>query len=533
MRIEDLIERTTARIRKLRSLRWGSWGLLLGLGVSTVYLALTTLGWVEDAVGSWLFWANLGAAFGAALAGYFAPVNTTRMLFEIDQSLKTGEVLLTLHDLKQRSGKNDFISILEHHLVRLKIRPELVFHVNSGDWKRGGSVLAALGIVLTLLWFGPHLLELAGLNVAAVTGESKFSFENGFNGAALPEDLLARLSEFEQFVPRLGAEFARDADGGSGNSENLIQLFNDLQKAQDQTLGLSSSNGPAIENDPQSEAQRQQRRDQLQELQQQLQRLLAQLAQDPADDDALANSAAAVQQSLQSLREDDPLREQIENALNEQDAASRQTALEGAQQQLDERLNRDRQLESLREALKEWSADESNFASEDLPELGQLPEDVQLDRENSSAGTGVQDNPNDSPPGSNGDAAEDEASQQGDERAFRDGAGDEPSVAPSPRQNITDNAAWEPEYKNAQIPPGLAPADSVEEWLSRGVPLETNITLGAATQYRLSYDRVETLLDLRDLSPEVQDVVRLYFLKIIGQLNETNQTQAAPAQEAK
>lgn len=529
MRIEDLIEHTTARIRRLRAFRWGSWGLLLGLVASAVYLTLATLGWIEDVVGSWLFWVNLGAVSGAALAGYFAPVNTTRMLFEIDQSLKTGEVLLTLHDLKQRNGKNDFIDILERRLVRLKIRPELVFHVNSGDWKRGSSILAVLGIVLTLLWFGPNLLELAGLNVAAVTGENQFSFENGFNGAALPEDLQAKLSEFEQFVPRLGAEFAQGADG-SGSPENLIQLFNDLQRAQDRALGLSSSNGPAIESNPQSEAQRQQQRDQLQELQQQLQRLLAQLEQDPANDDALENSASAVQQSLQSLREDDPLREQLENALNEQDAASRQAALERAQQQLNERLNQDQQLDSLREALKEWSKDDSNFAPEDLPELGELPEDVQRDRENSSAREDLQDNPSDPSSGGNSDAAEDEASQQGDELAFRDGEGDEPGVAPSSRQKITDQAAWEPEYKNAQIPPGLAPADSIEEWLSRGVPVETDLTLGEATQYRLSYDQVETLLDLRDLSPQMQDVVRLYFLQIIGQLNEN---QAAPSQEGK
>ena len=54
---------------------------------------------------------------------------------------------------------------------------------------------------------------------------------------------------------------------------------------------------------------------------------------------------------------------------------------------------------------------------------------------------------------------------------------------------------------------------------------EEFVEAGQQEQFRLSYDQVEALLDLRDLPADVRDVVRLYFLQLIGQLNEAKPTE--------
>jgi len=544
--MDQLIAQTRKKVRWLRAFRWGGWGLLGTLAVSLGYLLASKLGWIGlDWDSALLFFNAAGFGLGALTGGAW-PVHTRRMLLEMDKTLNTGEVLLTLHHLQQKDKDNDFTSILNREFQALAVQPEAVFHINRRDWKRSGGVGAALLLVVLLVWAGPIWLPRLGGNTGAF-GNSGSSVESSAPAQReVPEAFQEQLDELQSRLQELGLEQQISqgdldrAQNGLEPQDQLIELFEDLERAQNQALGLEGGEGqrpgPA-----QLQQQRQQQRQALEDLQQQLEQMVMQGADgDPSNSNQ--ELAESLREQLNSLPEGDPLRQHLEDALRQQDSQARQQALEQGQQQLDERLSAERNLDDLRESLEEW-ANNQQLPGQDGEQtasnngVGQNDQEGQngQNQEGQNQNQGDQDGELGESASENSDNGEQgQESPQEDQSALdRPGEGVEAGIGSGQDDQATRPQQWDPEYKNATIPPGMVPADSVEQWLSRGVPVETSDAPGQGAQFRLSFDQVEALLNLRELSPELRDVVRLYFLQIIGELNqgassETETTEETP-----
>ncbi len=518
-------------VRRRRAWRWGGQGAVAGLTLTLLYLVAAIPGWMPTPGLLWLLAFNALVAAGAALGGYRAPVDMDGVLFQIDQTLKTGELLLTLHDLKAR-GEAEFSAMLERRMQTYDIRPERAFYHTGYHWKRGGTIAAlALGCGVLLL----------GLNTTwagfGLGGAGSPSLAGAGSAAALPGELQAQLEEVKRVIPNLPDDLSEQVTERLLSSRpNFRQMVTDLGSAQDQVLGLSGTAPPnASEGDgegqtddgsteEEAERRREQQRQNLEALQQQLQSLQAQLGQnegEPPDEGALAG----IQRAMEGLDEESELRAEMERALEgiERGEPASREALEQLRRELGERLQTDEQLESLRQALARWSdereADE-RVASENASEGGDGERS-----DGSPEGDGSGQNGRDAESDRGNGSAPQEGEREGQspdplERAGR-GLGEQAGSGEARAGAARPLEPWTPSYKHAKVPDGLIPAEAVARWLGRGVPVESDANAdGTPAGYRLSYDQVEALLDVRDLPVEVRDVVRSYFLGIIGQLNE-------------
>jgi len=140
-------------VRRRRAWRWGGQGAVAGLTLTLLYLVAAIPGWVPAPGLLWLLAFNALVAAGAAWGGQRAPVDMDGVLFQIDQILKTGELLLTLGDLKER-GETEF-SVVRFH----------------GDDERAAAVyegvrpLTGRDVAETILWIAERP---AHVNVAEV-----------------------------------------------------------------------------------------------------------------------------------------------------------------------------------------------------------------------------------------------------------------------------------------------------------------------------------------------------------------------------
>lgn len=533
MSLDQLITHTRLRVRWLRALRFSSWGLLGGMFFSLIYLGLVAFGVFPDHLVAWLVGFNGGIALLGAVVGAAMTVNTPRVLYTLDRSLNTGEVLVTLHDLGKRARKHDFFPILEHQYRALNVRPQRVFRLNVRDAQRGGGIVALLLLNLILVGFGPDLASLTGLPLGNAQDRKQARATRTLEDRLLAEELRAQFEDIRKELGDLGLQQPNEDGLGSQDenpAESLIQLYQNLNRAQSQVLGLTSSLQPSPNQaSPPSEQMRQQQREQMARIQQLLQQILEQLRQGQSGEES-PPTLQDLQASVDQLPEDDPLRQQLEQALGQNRADLQQQALQRAQDELGQRLDADQNLESLRRQLEERLGNapergespsaagrqDTGQSDPNASETGNVPGE-QPGARNPSSGQTQAGSP------SSGPTQQDQA--QGDSSQALEGSseGSEPGVGTqegTPREVPLD---WNPAYKEADIPPNMVAAESLEEWLSRGVPVESTQQPGQPTRFRLSYDQVEALLDVRDLSPELRDVVRLYFLQIIGQLN-----QAAP-----
>jgi len=523
VRIEQVIQETRFRLRLLRAVRWGSWSLVWTLLLSALYVGLSSLHWVSDALVPWLVWLNLAAALSSAVAGMMWRVDTQRMLFELDRRLQTGELLLTLESLKQLRRKHDFVPILEDQLIRMKVRPQEVYHLDVSDLRRGGGIAALAALVLAWLWLGPFLLQWVGLNAGLLAGQSGVDMEK-LTMQDLPPELQQEWEELRDVLEYFGYQGGGENPDGAieeGDRDQLIQLFDDLDRAQDQLLGLNRSNAPSA--DPAADQARREQRERLEQLQQQLEKAIeqAQAGQSPSPE-----QREQLEQALETLPQEDPLRQQIEQALQQQNPQQQQQALQQAQEQLNDRLENEQQAQALRDSVQDWAEQEGDpYSPEDLSDFQPNDPSGASNVENDGQASG-QGDPQGEPGSSKAQqAVEDQESKDGqrsDDGQDLQQGGEEGGTGPdtSSGPDVFGDDEWNPQYRNATIPSELLPADAVQEWLSRGVPVESTVEAGQQEQFRLSYDQVEALLDLRDLPADVRDVVRLYFLQLIGQLNE-------------
>jgi len=492
------------------------------MNLSFIYLGLLAFRLLPDGLVAWLVASNGAIGLLGALIGLLLPVDTPRVLYTLDRSLHTGELLVTLHDLEKRERAHDFIPILKRRLHALNVQPRRVFRLNAGDAKRGGGILALLLINLVLVGFGPQVASLAGLPFGAVQERGQDVPVRSLEDTLLAEELRDQLEEVQKKLGKLGLQ-PPDGNSQDGHDQDpqdaLIQLYQNLNQAQSRALGLTSNlQSTQSQGAPPSEQALQEQRERLAQIQQQLQQILEQLQQGQSGGE---NPPAMkdLQDALDQLPEDDPLRQQPERALAENRADLQQEALRQAQSQLDQRLEADQSLESLKEQLEAWTGQAPQQA-EQSPAAADQAGGGQQGQDSDQQSTAPGEQPGDGGP--SGPQAQQDPSQGNPDKDLEGvGEGSQPGVGTGEGRPQGAPPDWDPGYKEADIPSDMVEAESLEEWLSRGVPVESRQLPGQPARFRLSYDQVEALLDLRDLSPELRDVVRLYFLQIIGQLNQT------------
>lgn len=542
MRIEELILRTQQRVRILRAFRGANWGLLAALLGTATYLLTNAAGWTPEIPQWWWFAINPGVAVIGALVGFIMPVDVRRMLYEMDQVLGTDEVMITLHHLKEYQHDHDFLPILEEQFQGLRVQPERVFKLNANDGKRGGGIAVLLGLTFLFWWVGPTLLPAAVFSGSSLSAAEVERALERLADEDIPEALKNKLEEIENVLDQISGErpeTSSDIRQGEASEENqLIQLFDSINQAQNDALSLDNL---GLFSEEEQQALRDQQRQQLEQLQQQMRNFMAGLPQEGEGQEGAQSSEVPqeLQQLLDQMDDSNPIKRQLEEALKEQQQGGSNERLQATLQQLNEeigeRLSADEELEQLRDSIDEWVQNE----------LGQ--EQGSGESENSEGSAGSESENSEGQEGSQGNAGADPTGQNGGQTQGTEGSGgNEPGQGEGGRDaqglgggdeagtsgsgGLDPNSLrpeWDPEYKNANIPQTMLPASAIEQWLSRGMPVETQQEPGQPAQFRLSYDQVEALLDVRDLSPELRDIVRLYFLQIIGQLN-----QPAPEAEA-
>jgi len=545
VRIEDLILKTQQRVRLLRAFRGANWGLLAGLFASTLYLVSNNIGWTSEIPAWWWLLINGGVAAIGALVGYTIPVNVNRMLYEMDQTLDTEEVMITLHYLKEHEHEHDFLPILEDQFSQLKVQPERVYKLNANDGKRGGGIAVLLAFTALFWWLEPGIVPVAAFSGSSLTPEEVARALEKLDDQEIPEALRNKLEEIENVLDDLSGENPEDTSnikqGEAEEDNNLIQLFDGLNQAQNDALSLDDLETYGLSEEEMEEL-RQQQREQLEQLQQQMKNFMAGLPQDGEGQQGQeggeqGSQGQEVPQQLQELldqmSDDNPIKRELQEALEQSNQEGGQERLQGVLEQLseeiDDRLSADQGLEELRDSIDEWVQNELGSESS---EGDQEPSEGESDSdEGNESQEGADGNGADSEGENGGQATGQEpagGSEPGEGQGGRDadglGGGDEAGTSGSGGRDPNSlRPDWDPDYKNADIPQTMLPAAAIEQWLSRGIPVETNQEPGQAAQFRLSYDQVEALLDVRDLSPELRDIVRLYFLQIIGQLNQDGQ----------
>ncbi len=542
VRIEDLILKTQQRVRILRAFRGASWGLLAGLLTSALYLLSNAAGWVPEVPTWWWLIINAGIAAIGALVGYMIPVNVNRMLYEMDQQLDTEEVMITLHHLKEHHHDHDFLPILEQQFNQLKVQPERVYKLNVNDGKRGGGIAVLLGLTVLFWWLEPGIVPVAAFSGSSLSPEEVARALEKLDEQDVPEALRNKLEEFENVLNEISGERPEDSSqikqGEADEDNNLIQLFDGLNQAQNDALSLDDLSTYGLSEEEMEELRRQQR-EQLEQLQQQMKNFMAGLPQEGQEGQQGAEGAEGQQvpQELKDLidqmPDDNPIKEELQKALDEQNQQGGQERLQAVLEQLneeiDQRLGADQALEELRDSIDEWVQNELN-SDEGQGEPESSDENAQESEDGSESQEGNEGEGDPSGQGQGQTSGNEPAggSEPGEGQGGRDanglGGGDEAGTGGSGGRDPNSlKPDWDPDYKNADIPQTMLPAAAIEQWLSRGIPVETSQEQGQAAQFRLSYDQVEALLDVRDLSPELRDIVRLYFLQIIGQLNQESQ----------
>lgn len=498
---ERFLRRTEILVRRRRAWRWARNAAPTTLSASVLVQLAALAGWLPAPSFVALAVFNLGLVAAAAWTGYRRSPDLDRALFRLDRALKTGELLLTLRDLREG---HPFRPLLARRLIEEDLRPERVFYREGVDWRRSGAI-AALALLVGVLWFG---LETTWVVPRAGAGAGTTPVAGADETAALPPELQSQLERVRRTVPALPEALDPELQ------ERLLsprtstrQLLSDLNAAQDGLLGLSSGSaappsGPGGNAAaPQARARQRQR---LEELGQQLQALQALLKQGSGAGQALAE----LRRALEDLPDGPPRQaaEQALAALARGDAQKARQALHALSQDLTWRLQAEKELDALRQAL------EAHDAQEPAPQTAREPASEEPPAAERAAGA--------TSAGERAEAATRAGPTSSSPRSADRGLSGE-EAGSGRAEAVPASEPLAPAHRSVRVPEALLPAEPVARWWTRGLPLETPPEGETRSGYRLSYDRVEALLATRDLPAELREAVRTYFLGLIGQLNET------------
>lgn len=550
------IERETIRRRRqlnmLKGLRQAAtWGIVATL----IYLIAVYVG-LLGMISLWvLVGFNFLVAWIGARMGQRYPIALQDDLYRVDRAFHLSERLSTIYELRKGSGKTDFLTALYDRTKELPEDFRKALPLSKGE-RSGWMMLSGLtlvSIVLLGLWFsGVPTLQLASLfspsssdtPVATALPESPMKPAESPSG-----ELLAVPAREEQAGSPAPSDTAAKPSGPVDSNCNDPQAAR-LAENQASTANCTQAS-PAERTPSPIEAPLTNSRAEAQALSQALSELAERLERGEISSEELREELEQLGQQASSSEAQNTLQQAAESS-KDLDEAERQIqeALSRLQRALNQPPEDVAKADSGQQAAaEEQGAQGTSSSSQGAGDASQQQEEegaTSTDQQSTgTGGTGAQDQEaaGDENAGEDSSDSEQSAGNAGNETGSQassssssdsqgssevgseassqepgsggDAAGQDPSQG---NRASTDSESL-PINRNLLIQGGDLPRDRtlLERLLTQGVPVDlAELERDGTPILRLNLDRVEALLELRDLPPQLRNLVRAYFLAITG-----------------
>jgi hypothetical protein len=525
----EVAREVVRRRRRLNTLKGMRLGAMLALGATFLYLITVYLGLVGMIQPWWLLILFVVlAGWAGARWGWKRPIALQEDLYRVDRAFRLGEVLSTIYELRRYSRGLDFLEVLYRRIEGLAIDVKRALPLSSEE-RRGWVGLSGLALGSLLFmglwlsgvpplppgWWAPLHQTLLS-DPTEIVSPSADPQEQPKRPT--PTDEVAQAAGEPQrsgnipYAPRKGAPVRGEAYGPETGS-SIAPPAGSLGEV---APGLSRA---------------------LTELKERLER------------DEL--SPAQVREKLEQLAKQAPaeeLREALQRAARAADAESMQRRLDEAASKLQRRQQGEGRAPEEGKGSQPQAAENPEDGSPSASQAGSSGQDGGLaeDEQHPSGSTdtkadgdggqGEQAEPSTGPeqagengastpnseasPAEEGASSESEAKSEGDKSASEEGQ--KPSSSGEGVGHEPGRAAeahftpFEPS-QDLLIQGGHLPIDLrlLDQLLTKGLPVDL---LGPGPEgvpiLRLDLARVEALLELRDLPPELRSLVRAYFLAL-------------------
>jgi hypothetical protein len=508
-KIKEGIEAVKRRKRFLNGISglrlFGSWFVGLTFTLALGYLALggdLRLYVLGFAVGL----SVLACLFGFLL-GYFRKVDLGAALYQMDKALGLEEKLCTIYSLQKSPTKpqlqQSFLWMLYRRVEQIKINSAVlkkVFPVSAFEkaWLVG---LAALMVGMGILFMHPWGMW-GEMEHHMISEEAEFKEEKEIAKLNLKKkkEITEKISALEEKIAKLKRRIERGEIEEPAKSEEIAKLYAELESARGAIWGIDTAGSLPKGN-------------QTSELKETLESI-----QEDLKGGLTAEQRAFLEQLSEQI-EDEKLKELIQKILKTQD-----------QKKLEELVER---------ALEEIAAGQE--AEEALSELEQALDVI--------ASSGSEEEAKETEESWEGLSGQEGVNERISEREQREGIGDEESILrglgrgregawrlqrtdrlPFHEQLEGGELAGEipdvgkdkmgylptsqvPQFYQVQIP-GLYTGEGFErEMLAKGLPLEVIETENGSV-YRIDYEKMEIILELRNIPPKLREVIKRYFSQV-------------------
>jgi hypothetical protein len=459
-----------------------------------------------------------GAAIAAFVVGWLRQPNLPRVLLQMDDTLRTGERISSLYEVRKRGTTGMFQDRLEAKVSGI-----------AADWKRGmalpkrtlgvlsggvAGMLLACALPLMPLGVGDAALPTSTIeSETAVTGQMPPSTgaEAGIVAPDAREEVETPLAVADplEISPRDPTE-----ELSAGNAQEELSLDSILDDLSSFSRSSAQVDAPPTSDElkelaeEQAEA-RQALSDKLEELQQQM-------GQNPRP---LTQQESSTLQDMASQTGDPDIEDRTDDLVDEPDP---EQIGEKLQDLLDEVNPDSEQPDTSPETNGE---DDNGSGQSDSPQSTEISGDEEagqrfLERtadqmqEQSDAGTDQQDSsqrPSD-PTGDESENPDDESGPDvrmpGDQDDLSQTGGEAGLGGPS-----EEAPAGEVGFVHEEAPSTVgSEGEFTDEFVTKGVPVEISSSTGSGDEHRvIDFERMESILHERGLPDEALDSVRRYF----------------------
>jgi exonuclease VII small subunit len=514
----------------------------VAMSATLIYLMAVYLGFLGMLPWWLLAVGNVLALWIGTRRGRRQPVTVQHDLYRVDREFGLCERLSTIHELRRSSGNTDFLMALYGRLADLPERVENALPLSERE-RRGWLLLGSLAVTslfLLGLWFsGVPPLQLSQLWSSTSSEDTSMTASwpdapSSPNEVTPLEELSLRTTKDAADTDLLSHTPGRanptsqpgtpctEPDGATRLAEDQVSATTCAQVSPEEELTPQNAI-PLVGSLEEARALRQA----LAELQERLERgelsldqvteeleRLAEQMSTPQAEEALQRAAQADDLSEMSRRIDETLsrlqRQLAENTGNASSIDAEEELSERPQGRASQHPGDSAQDEDT-PATADSSAGEGTSQEQaegsDPHAASNAPSDPNSTAEASGTATGSQSSSPDSEASAQEGVASSEAGDGGD------AAGQQPgSASPSTSETQISAAPRDLLIHNGNLPrdPQL-----LERLLTQGIPVDlANSQPAGAPILRLNLERVEALLQLRNLPPELRELVRAYFLAI-------------------
>lgn len=541
LEVEHEVIRRRRWLNTLYGLRLGA---MLAVMVSLIHLAAVYAGILEMAQTWWVLpIVSVLAIWGGVRWGKSRPLRVQEDLYRVDRAFGLGEKLSTIYELRRTSGGTDFLMALYRSLKGVQIEPARALSMSPSErrsWLHlGGLGLAALAL-LGLYFAGVPKLPLgdllSGLVSKNATVELKPPSMPNFEQPPLvtkPDD---KRSESEAGV---GSTPSPSGRPGSPSPDGQARLAED-QTSNDPNANPAGGPGePTLNAPPQAELQRLEEaimelRERLEhgelspeELREQLEQLVEQASSFPEAKEVLERAADTLnseelehqlQEALSRLAGQEP--KEGPNEASAAGEASQDSASPSGNEPTASKSEGDQKTSNGQgnESDKSQTGQASGRDKEGNEEASQGQKGSSSGSEQGEEASGSEQSeqsasgsPSENPSG-RGELEKSKSGQQNPSDEPGGGIGQEPS-----QHSQAPSGRLLPTLRDLLIRGGQLPRDAklLESFLTKGIPVDlAGKQPDGMPILKVNLERVESLLELRDLDPELRGLVRAYFLAI-------------------